>query len=120
MAKDEQKILQDVTTSDYKYGFVTDIETEFAPIGLSEDTVRYISAQKEEPEWLLEFRLKAYKKWLTMKTPNWAHLKIPPIDLQEIYFYAAPKKKKKETQKIMNLVFLNSFSFKAGLIKDQN
>lgn len=94
MAKDEQKILEDVTTSDYKYGFITEIETEFAPIGLSEDTVRYISAQKEEPEWLLEYRLKAYKKWLTMETPNWAHLKIPPIDLQEIYFYAAPKKKK--------------------------
>jgi len=94
MAKDEQKILEDVTSSDYKYGFTTDIETEFAPIGLSEDTVRYISAKKEEPEWLLEFRLKAYKKWLTMETPDWAHLKIPPIDLQQIYFYAAPKQKK--------------------------
>ena len=94
MAKDEQKILEDVTSSDYKYGFTTDIETEFAPIGLSEDTVRYISAKKEEPEWLLEFRLKAYKKWLTMESPDWAHLKIPPINLQEIYFYAAPKQKK--------------------------
>lgn len=94
MAKDEQKILDDVTSSDYKYGFVTEIETEFAPIGLSEDTVRYISAKKDEPEWLLEFRLKAYKKWLSMETPNWAHLKIPAIDLQKIYFYAAPKEKK--------------------------
>lgn len=94
MAKDEKKILEDVTTSDYKYGFTTDIETEFAPIGLREDTVRFISAKKDEPEWLLEFRLKAYKKWLTMETPDWAHLKIPPIDLQQIYFYAAPKQKK--------------------------
>lgn len=94
MAKDEQKILDDVTSSDYKYGFVTEIETEFAPIGLSEDTVRFISAKKEEPEWLLESRLRAYKKWLTMETPDWAHLKIPEIDLQKIYFYAAPKEKK--------------------------
>jgi Fe-S cluster assembly protein SufB len=94
MAKDEQKILEDVTTSDYKYGFTTDIETEFAPIGLSEDTVRFISAKKEEPEWLLEYRLKAYRKWLTMENPNWAHLKVPEIDFQNIYYYAAPKKKK--------------------------
>lgn len=94
MAKDEQKILEDVTTSDYKYGFTTDIETEFAPKGLTEDTVRFISAKKEEPEWLLEFRLKAYRKWLTMENPDWAHLKIPEIDFQDIYYYAAPKKKK--------------------------
>ena len=94
MAKDEQKILEDVTTSDYKYGFTTNIETEFAPKGLNEDTVRFISAKKEEPEWLLEFRLKAYKKWLTMENPNWAHLKIPEIDFQNIYYFAAPKKKK--------------------------
>jgi Fe-S cluster assembly protein SufB len=94
MAKDEQKILEDVTTSDYKYGFTTDIETEFAPKGLSEDTVRFISAKKEEPEWLLEFRLKAYKKWLSMESPDWAHLNIPEIDFQDIYYYAAPKKKK--------------------------
>lgn len=94
MAKNEQKILDDVTTSDYKYGFTTDIETEFAPKGLNEDTVRYISAKKEEPEWLLEFRLKAYRKWLTMERPDWAHLKIPEIDFQDIYYFAAPKKKK--------------------------
>jgi len=94
MAKDEQKILEDVTTSDYKYGFTSNIETEFAPKGLSEDTVRFISAKKEEPEWLLEYRLKAYRKWLTMENPNWAHLKVPEIDFQNIYYYAAPKKKK--------------------------
>lgn len=94
MAKDEQKILEDVTTSDYKYGFTSDIETEYAPKGLSEDTVRFISAKKEEPEWLLEYRLKAFRKWLSMKNPNWAHLKVPEIDFQDIYYYAAPKKKK--------------------------
>ncbi len=94
MAKDDNKILVDVTTSDYKYGFTTDIETEFAPKGLTEDTVRFISAKKNEPQWLLDFRLKAFNKWLQMESPNWAHLKIPIIDFQDIYYYAAPKKKK--------------------------
>jgi Fe-S cluster assembly protein SufB len=94
MATDENKILEDVTNSDYKYGFTTEIETEYAPKGLNEDTIRYISAKKEEPEWLLEFRLKAYNKWLNMDNPDWAHLKIPKIDFQDIYYFAAPKKKK--------------------------
>ncbi len=94
MAKDDNKILVDVTTSDYKYGFTTDIETEFAPKGLTEDTVRFISAKKNEPQWLLDFRLKAFNKWLQMESPNWAHLKIPIIDFQDIFYYAAPKKKK--------------------------
>ena len=94
MAKDEKQILDEVTSSDYKYGFTTDIETEYAPKGLNEDTVRYISAKKNEPEWLLEFRLKAFAKWLKMAKPNWAHLKIPAIDFQDIIYYAAPKKKK--------------------------
>ncbi|KGN69029.1 cysteine desulfurase [Porphyromonas gulae] len=87
-------ILDEVTGSEYKYGFVTDIETETIGRGLSEDTVRLISAKKEEPEWLLEFRLNAYRHWLTMKEPDWAHLNIPPIDYQDIIYYAAPKKKK--------------------------
>ena len=94
MPKDENKIIDEVTQADYKYGFVTDIETEMAPKGLSEDIVRFISAKKNEPEWLLEFRLKAYRHWLTMKTPDWAHLKIAPIDYQDIIYYAAPKPKK--------------------------
>jgi Fe-S cluster assembly protein SufB len=94
MPTDSDKIIGEVTQSDYKYGFVTDIETEYAPKGLSEDTVRYISAKKNEPEFMLEFRLKAYRHWLTMKEPKWAHLQIPPIDFQEIYYYAAPKQKK--------------------------
>ncbi len=92
MEKDKNNIIQEVTQGDYKYGFVTDIETETSPIGLSEDTVRYISAKKNEPEFLLEFRLKAYRHWLTLKEPEWAHLHHSPIDYQKIIFYAAPKK----------------------------
>jgi Fe-S cluster assembly protein SufB len=94
MESDQNKILGEFTQSDYKYGFVTDIETEFAPKGLSEDTVRFISGKKKEPAFMLEFRLKAFRHWLTMKLPGWAHLDIPPIDLQDIYYYAAPKTKK--------------------------
>jgi len=77
----------------YKYGFVTDVETETAPKGLSEDTVRFISAKKAEPAWLLDWRLRAYRKWLTMTPPTWAKVSFPPIDYQESYYYAAPKKK---------------------------
>ena len=80
---------------DYKYGFVTDIETDVIPVGLSEDVVRHISAVKGEPEWLLEFRLKAYRHWLTMKRPYWAHLQIPEIDYDAISYYAAPRQKAK-------------------------
>jgi Fe-S cluster assembly protein SufB len=86
-------ILEKVTNEDYKYGFVTDIETELIDKGLSEDVVRIISAKKEEPEWMLEFRLNAYRKWLQMEMPSWAYLKIPPIDFQEVIYYAAPKRK---------------------------
>ncbi|NIA67226.1 Fe-S cluster assembly protein SufB [Pelagibius litoralis] len=75
----------------YKYGFVTDIESETAPKGLSEDTVRFISAKKNEPEWLLELRLKAYRHWLTMPEPEWAKVQFPPIDYQDSYYYSAPK-----------------------------
>jgi len=78
-------------TGQYKYGFVTDIEVEKAPKGLNEDIIRFISAKKDEPEWLLEWRLKAYQKWLTMDSPDWAKLDIPEIDYQDIHYYAAPK-----------------------------
>ena len=78
-------------TGQYKYGFVTDIETEKAPKGLNEDIIRFISAKKNEPKWLLEWRLKAYEKWLTMPSPDWAKLNIPAIDYQDIHYYAAPK-----------------------------
>jgi Fe-S cluster assembly protein SufB len=91
---EQQQILEDVTSSEYKYGFVTDIEQEFAPKGLNEDIIRFISAKKEEPEWMLEWRLKAFREWQKMKEPTWANVHYPPINLQEIYFYAAPKPKK--------------------------
>jgi len=80
--------------SEYKYGFVTDIDSEFAPKGLDEDIVRYISAKKEEPNWLLEWRLKAYSKWLDMDEPSWALVKYPKIDYQDAYYFAAPKSDK--------------------------
>ncbi|HRW69488.1 Fe-S cluster assembly protein SufB [Lentimicrobium sp.] len=94
MEKDPNNILDEVTQGEYKYGFYTDIEMETAPRGLSEDTIRFISAKKNEPEWLLEFRLNAYRKWLGMTEPTWAHLHHPPINYQDIIYYAAPKKKK--------------------------
>ncbi|MCD6660262.1 MAG: Fe-S cluster assembly protein SufB [Lentimicrobium sp.] len=94
MEKDPNNILEEVTQSEYKYGFYTDIEMETAPKGLSEDTIRFISAKKNEPEWLLQFRLEAYRKWLGMTEPTWAHLHHPPINYQDIIYYAAPKKKK--------------------------
>jgi Fe-S cluster assembly protein SufB len=94
MESEANKILDEVTQSEYKYGFTSDIETEYAPKGLTEDTIRYISLKKNEPEFMLEFRLKAFRHWLTMKQPTWAHLKIDPIDFQNIIYYAAPKKKK--------------------------
>jgi len=87
----QNKLLDEVTNRDYRFGFVTDIDTDVIPKGLSEEVVRIISAKKEEPEFMLEFRLKAYRKWLTMKMPNWAQLKVPEIDYQNIIYYAAPK-----------------------------
>ena len=79
----------------YEWGFSSDIEQEFAPKGLSEDTVRFISAKKNEPEWMLEWRLKAYRHWLTMTPPDWAKLNVPAIDYQDAYYYAAPRAKPK-------------------------
>ncbi len=86
-------VLRDVTGSDYKYGFVSDIDSDIIARGLNEDVVRLISKKKGEPEWLLDFRLKAFRYWETLKMPDWAHLDIPPIDYQAISYYAAPKKK---------------------------
>ena len=79
--------------STYEYGFSSDIEQEFAPKGLNEDTVRFISAKKNEPEWMLEWRLKAFRRWLTMESPDWAKLNMAPIDYQDAYYYAEPKQK---------------------------
>jgi len=86
-----QGAVDDLAT--YKWGFVSDIDSEMAPKGLNEDTVRYISAKKGEPQWLLDWRLKAYRLWLTMEAPDWAKLDIAPIDYQDAYYYAAPKAK---------------------------
>lgn len=86
-------VINDVTSGEYKYGFVSNIDTEIIPQGLNEDVVRLISQKKGEPEWLLEFRLKAFRHWLTLEVPTWAHLDIPEIDFQAISYYAAPKKK---------------------------
>jgi len=95
MEETSNQYLNELTQSEYKYGFFTDVEMDSAPKGLNEDIIRFISKKKNEPEFMLEFRLKAYNKWLTMKMPDWAHLKIPPIDYQEIIYYAAPKNTKK-------------------------
>jgi Fe-S cluster assembly protein SufB len=90
-AMDQAQQIEELTEQKYKYGFVTDIESNQAPKGLSEDIVRFISAKKDEPEWMLEARLKAYRHWLTMPEPEWAKVKFPPIDYQDAYYYSAPK-----------------------------
>ena len=93
MHEENDDILEQVTSSEYKYGFVTDIEADEAPRGLSEDTVRFISAKKNEPAWMLAYRLKAYKHWLTMEEPKWPNVEYPPINYQDIIYYSAPKQK---------------------------
>jgi Fe-S cluster assembly protein SufB len=87
--------IHEIAQQDYKYGFVTDIESDVAPPGLSEDIIRFISAKKGEPEWMLDWRLKSFRHWLTMKEPTWANVHYPPIDYQATSYYAAPKQKKK-------------------------
>ncbi|OIP01278.1 MAG: Fe-S cluster assembly protein SufB [Bacteroidetes bacterium CG2_30_33_31] len=94
MDKGEDQLLKDVTQNEYKYGFTSNIDTDFIAKGLNEDVVRLISAKKKEPEFLLEYRLKAFRKWKTMEFKEWAHLKIPKIDYQEIIYFAAPKNTK--------------------------
>ena len=93
MGKNQHKIISDVTTGEYKYGFYSDIEMEKLPKGLNENVIHTISKKKNEPGWLLEFRLKSFRHWQTMKMPQWANLKIPPIDYQDIIYYAAPKQR---------------------------
>src|SRR6516165_11520361 len=86
--------IQELANREYQHGFVTDIDMETVPRGLNEGVVRLISAKKHEPEWLLEWRLKAYRHWLTMTEPTWANVHYPAIDYQDIIYYAAPKSKK--------------------------
>jgi Fe-S cluster assembly protein SufB len=95
MKNNQDEILNGLNSSDYKYGFYTDIETDKLPKGLNEDIIRQISLRKNEPDWMLEWRLKAYSQWKKMKMPGWAHLTIPEIDYQDIIYYAAPKQKVK-------------------------
>src|SRR5579872_4087395 len=90
----EVSTIEQLTNKEYKFGFVTDIETDTVPPGLNEDIIRLISAKKHEPEWMLDWRLKAFRHWLTMKEPTWANVHYPPIDYQDIIYYAAPKSKK--------------------------
>ena len=86
------ELLKDITSKEYKEGFVTEVEQEFVPKGLSEEIIRTISAKKQEPQWLLDFRLGAFRRWQNMKEPGWGHLKLPKIDYQDIIYWAAPKK----------------------------
>ncbi len=117
-SNEQDRILENVTSGEYKYGFVTDIETETAPKGLDEDTIRFISARKEEPEWMLEFRLTAFRQWQQMKEPAWAHLKYPEIDFQNIIYYAAPKKKELASLDEVDPDLLETFN-KLGISLDE-
>ena len=94
MAYTEDNLKEDLKNKEYEFGFTTNIETEKIPKGLNEDIVKLISKKKNEPEWLLEWRLNAFRAWQKMTPPKWAHLKIPEIDYQDIIYYAAPKTKK--------------------------
>src|SRR5262245_60811534 len=92
--QDERRYLDSVINKQYEHGFVTEVETDTIAPGLSEETIRLISRKKNEPEFMLEWRLKAYRHWLTMTPPQWAHVKFPPIDYQSIVYYSAPKSRK--------------------------
>jgi Fe-S cluster assembly protein SufB len=93
--RNSNEIIDDIANKEYEFGFTTDIEMDIAPVGLNEDTIRFISAKKQEPEWLLEWRLKGFHAFKKMKFPDWQHFKMPELDLQKISYYAAPKEKKK-------------------------
>ncbi|MDR1222779.1 MAG: Fe-S cluster assembly protein SufB [Tannerella sp.] len=119
--EEQDKLLNEVTSGEYKYGFTTDVETEVICRGLDEEVIRTISAKKEEPAWLLEFRLKAFRRWQTMEMPDWAHLEIPPIDYRNIIYYAAPKKRERpENPEEVDPELLKTFD-KLGIpLEEQN
>ena len=98
--REEDNIIREITRQEYKDGFVTDVSQEFIPKGLNEEIIRTISRLKEEPEWLLEFRLDAFRRWEKMEQPRWAHLDLPEINYQDIIYYAAPKKNSTEPKEI--------------------
>ena len=97
---DDKDFIKGITQQEYKEGFVTDVEQEYVPKGLNEDIIRLISRKKEEPQWLLDFRLDAFRKWQKMEQPTWGHLTLPPIDYQDIIYYAAPKKDSERPKEI--------------------
>ncbi|SHF06718.1 Fe-S cluster assembly protein SufB [Mariniphaga anaerophila] len=107
---DQDKILAEVTQNEYKYGFFSDIDTDIIDRGLNEEVVRTISKKKNEPDFMLEFRLGAFRKWQKMKMPNWAYLKVPPIDFQDISYYAAPKKKELKSMDEVDPELLDTFN----------
>ncbi|MBQ3881285.1 MAG: Fe-S cluster assembly protein SufB, partial [Bacteroidales bacterium] len=96
----ENNIIKEFTSKEYKEGFVTDLEQEYVPKGLSEEIIRMISERKEEPQWLLDFRLDAFRRWQKMPMPHWGHLDLPEIDFQDIIYYAAPKKDSERPKEI--------------------
>ncbi len=119
MADKQKDILQEVTESDYKYGFYTDIEMDQAPPGLTEDTIRFISKKKNEPDFMLEFRLKAFRHWKTLKEPDWAHVDYPRINYQDLIYYSAPRKKPRyESMDEVDPELLNTFE-KLGIPLDE-
>src|SRR5512138_2648520 len=95
MSNTEVSTLEELSNQEYKFGFVSDIEADALPKGLNEDIIRQLSEKKGEPEFMLEWRLKSYRYWLTLKEPHWANIKYNPINYQDIVYYSAPKKKKK-------------------------
>ena len=95
MSYTEEELAKDLENQEYKFGFVTNIESDQAPKGLNEDIIRFISAKKEEPSWLLEYRLTAFNAWKAMTEPEWAHVTYEKPDFQDIIYYSAPKQKKK-------------------------
>ena len=109
MDNNQNDIIQEVTSEDYKWGFVTNIETDTIGKGLNEDVVRLISQKKQEPEWLLEFRLKAFRRWQEMKEPDWAHLEYEKPKYQEIIYYAAPKQQAKKSMDEVDPELLATF-----------
>lgn len=115
MAED---ILHEITENEYKYGFTTDIETDIIPVGLNEEVIRMISTKKNEPDWLLEFRLKSYRYWITMKMPTWANLKVPKIDFQKISYFAAPRKKAPKSMDEIDPELIKTFD-KLGIPLDE-
>src|SRR5256885_9671590 len=98
-----KSVLQEqMAKQEYKYGFVSDLDEDKAPKGLNEDIVRLISRKKNEPEWFLEWRLRAYRHWLTMKEPKWSNVTYPPINYQDIIYYAAPKRSEEHTSELQS------------------